>query len=216
MKTKNVVLLTCYNCGEEFYRGIHVKSGKRNFCSRECQFESYKGSGNPCWRGGRIVTGQGYIRIRKPDHPRAVNGYVLEHILVMENKIGRNIESEEAIHHINGNTQDNRPENLKLFSNNGKHLSETYCREKRCKCGRKHKGHGLCARHLAQYRRTGNVWDFDNINTTKDKEKQQCKIKSCSKISKSRGYCLYHYRIFRNKCQNFGIKLIHPQSRENF
>lgn len=58
----------------------------------------------------------GYVRIYMPEHPRAVNGrYVLEHIHVMEQKLGRYLLPDERVHHINKVRDDNRPENLELW-----------------------------------------------------------------------------------------------------
>jgi len=56
--------------------------------------------------------------IRKTDHPRAKanNGYVFEHILVMESSLGRFLVEGETVHHLNGQRDDNRLENLELWA----------------------------------------------------------------------------------------------------
>lgn len=78
------------------------------------------------WKGGRTVDKAGYILVYRPDHPNAnVSGYIREHRLVMEEKLGRLLEKHEVVHHIDNSTDNNHPDNLELFESNGRHLAET-------------------------------------------------------------------------------------------
>ena len=64
----------------------------------------------------------GYWYVLKKDHPfSGKQGYIAEHRLVIESKIGRYLTSKEAIHHINGVRDDNRIENLELCKTHGQH-----------------------------------------------------------------------------------------------
>jgi hypothetical protein len=55
--------------------------------------------------------------IRSPGHPRAgKGGYVFEHVLIMEELLGRYLLPGENVHHRNGVRDDNRPENLELWT----------------------------------------------------------------------------------------------------
>lgn len=59
----------------------------------------------------------GYISIYFPDHPKSTkDGYIMEHILVMECLIGRHLKDDEVVHHKNGIRHDNRKENLQLMT----------------------------------------------------------------------------------------------------
>lgn len=81
---------------------------------------------NHFWNGGRIVDKHGYILAKTPGHPYVNHqGYVREHRLVMEQKLGRYLEPGEVVDHIDGNTSNNDPSNLRLFASNAEHLRVT-------------------------------------------------------------------------------------------
>lgn len=73
---------------------------------------------NPSQYGGhRKKRTDGYISVYSPNHPMATkDGYVMEHILVMEKSIGRYINRDEVVHHKNHKRDDNRLENLELMT----------------------------------------------------------------------------------------------------
>ncbi len=66
---------------------------------------------------------RGYKFVQVIGHPAADSqGYVAEHRLVVEQAIGRVVESSEQVHHINLNKRDNRIENLTVLPDKSTHL----------------------------------------------------------------------------------------------
>lgn len=66
----------------------------------------------------KVIKNGAYNRALVPDHPKANKyGYVLEHRVIMENHLGRVLNDNELVHHINENTKDNRIENLEVVTN---------------------------------------------------------------------------------------------------
>jgi hypothetical protein len=65
----------------------------------------------------KLITDSGYVKLKGYyDHPNATgNGYLLEHVKVISDMIGRPLLPGENVHHKNGVRDDNRPENLELW-----------------------------------------------------------------------------------------------------
>lgn len=74
-----------------------------------------------CSKGGQTIK-DGYILVFQRNHPFASkNNYVRRARLVAEKCLGRYLTRKEQVHHINGITDDDRPENLYLFPSNSLH-----------------------------------------------------------------------------------------------
>jgi hypothetical protein len=66
--------------------------------------------------GDSYVDRHGYVRVKTAGHPNAyATGWILEHVLVMSNKLGRALLPGENVHHRNGIKTDNDPSNLELW-----------------------------------------------------------------------------------------------------
>ncbi len=93
-----------------------VRQVKSATCA-ECRTVKERANGN--WKGGRTRHHKGYVMVRAPGHPKAGRGrtpYVFEHVLVAEELLGRYLIPGESVHHRNGVRDDNRPENLELWT----------------------------------------------------------------------------------------------------
>lgn len=66
---------------------------------------------------GYKLRDDGYVEVWMPEHPHASSdGYVREHRVAMERKLGRLLEAWEEPHHRNEVKTDNRPDNLELLT----------------------------------------------------------------------------------------------------
>lgn len=76
------------------------------------------GPENNMWKGGRSVASNGYVLIRvgRSHHLADVRGYAYEHRLVAEDKYGRRLRKGEEPHHVDGDKQNNHPDNLELLT----------------------------------------------------------------------------------------------------
>lgn len=83
-----------------------------------------RGAATPNWKGGHYIQ-NGYLMHRVVDHPKARNGYVCEHVLVVEKMLGRYLDDSAVVHHINGDKSDNREENLFVITRSGHRQAHT-------------------------------------------------------------------------------------------
>ena len=124
-----------------YRRPWELKAGKGRYCSRACRNKAHplpdgrnfpppmRGEANPAWRGGVTYkrpkgnyVGPRYVRCPQEFLAMArSDGYVMEHRLVMAQRIGRPLLRMEVVNHINHDPRDNRPENLELYPSNGDH-----------------------------------------------------------------------------------------------
>lgn len=90
--------------------------------------ESNRGEKNYHWKGGRYFDSLNkYYYVIAKEHPnRRANGYILEHRFIVEKNIGRLLNKNEIIHHINLDTTDNRIENLYLYKSASEHKKVHY------------------------------------------------------------------------------------------
>lgn len=66
---------------------------------------------------GRQVDRKGYVQYYWPEHPNArADGKIAEHSMVMSASLGRALLPAENVHHRNGVRDDNRIENLELWT----------------------------------------------------------------------------------------------------
>lgn len=104
-----------------------LRSGNTKSCGcyHRDVMSQLSGPNAPNWNGGRTKDTKGYVRILAPADwtgPVYATGrkrqsrYVLEHVYVMSKHLGRLLLSHENVHHKNGVRDDNRIENLELWT----------------------------------------------------------------------------------------------------
>ncbi len=87
---------------------------------------TYPGKRNPNWHGGRSVATNGYVvvLVGVGHHLANSHGYAYEHRVVAEAKLGRRLRPGEQVHHVDGDRQNNAPENLDVKEDAAHHRVE--------------------------------------------------------------------------------------------
>ncbi len=91
----------CKACGIDFLS----KFKERDYCKRACMTVHYRAEKHTAWRGG----GTKYKTLDMGDHTRR------EHLVFMEQWLGRALDRTEVVHHIDKNGMNNELSNLYLF-----------------------------------------------------------------------------------------------------
>ena len=104
---------TCPICNCEFYAAQwRIDRDKVKYCSRSCLAKD---------KLPKFSKIHGFKKTNKPHHKYKyiyINGKrIREHRWIMEQHVGRTLEKWEHVHHINGDSSDNRIENLVVLSN---------------------------------------------------------------------------------------------------
>ena len=121
------VELICTHCQSHYFVAPH-KVGRSRYCSLACKNLAMFNRPNPKKTKPASAMHSRYKKMR-------VNGVqVSVHRHVAEQMLGRALLPTEAVHHINGNRYDNRPENLRVMlisdhsrlENEGKQLTASH------------------------------------------------------------------------------------------
>jgi endogenous inhibitor of DNA gyrase (YacG/DUF329 family) len=114
-KASRLVIKHCPQC--QTVMRLRPSESRTRYCSLACA-----SLGRVKRPMGRMHNGKpvrlladGYLKIWEPSHPRATRGWILEHRWVMEQSLGRYLDTHEEVDHINTVRSDNRIENLQVL-----------------------------------------------------------------------------------------------------
>ena len=115
------------------------------------------------WKIEKVISKGDYLYAKVSGHPNATKyGYVLYHRIVMENHLGRLLNSNEVVHHKDGNKKNNNIENLivlKADEHSRLHGSMVGRRSVKLKCPQ-------CGREFTRYENQTHLVKHSSLNCT--------------------------------------------------
>ncbi len=139
-KPKQIIKKTCFTCA---YCGVVKevdiytnKKRKSNFCvdchskvvQKGVKRPQFSRENSPRWNGGEYISSDGYkmIKCEGEFHASGRQKYKKEHILIMEQHVGRELKTikngdGESVHHIDGDKLNNNINNLVLCTGSQDH-----------------------------------------------------------------------------------------------
>ena len=116
------VTVQCAQCNNSITKFPSLIGNRKygNFCNKDCLglFRTAKLTGSLAanFKTGGIEE-RNYFLVQAPWHPRKTkDNYIYLHRLIVEAKLGRFLEDNEIVHHIDGNHENNHWDNLQVMT----------------------------------------------------------------------------------------------------